>query len=158
MKSRIEFRPNLIEMTFVFVSSALLLRLSIARSIFPNESGLQHVSPIPCAKTTKSCFCFSRCPETEQNGRRQRRRRPRSARQKRVFVFIVKHITRSLFDTCDAFRCILRGKSAYTFSPFLNRKYAHTRTLKETRTCAKNTNNERGTDQNQRSFRAQQCF
>ena len=36
-----------------------------------------------------------------------------------------------------------KGGKALTFSPFLKRKYLHTRTLKETITCAKNTNNMR---------------
>ena len=36
MKSRIEFRPNLIEMTFVFNVSSASPRRSITRSIFPN--------------------------------------------------------------------------------------------------------------------------
>ena len=60
-------RPNLIEVTFVFVFvSSVLLLLSIKLSIFPNESGLQHVSPIPWTKTIKSCFCCCCCCPREQ--------------------------------------------------------------------------------------------
>ena len=105
MKSLTEFRPNLIEIT-LFVS--VLLLLSIKLSIFPNESGLQHVSPIPWTKTIKSCFCRCCCCPREQNGRQ--RRRPRRAQQKRIFIFIIININIAALLFC-APPCLLIARS-----------------------------------------------
>jgi len=111
MKSRIEFRPNLIEMTFfvVFVSSALLLRLSIKRSIFPNESGLQHVSPIPWLKRSKaaSVVLVARENKTEEDKEEE----DQEAHDRNAFSFIIINIAALLVRAppvsshCEEFHC-----------------------------------------------------